>query len=114
MFLETPERPKRTLRYVEEAFEQVKSRKNVRDVVILNDSGHPVKSTMHTEDAVHFSGLFQTIRGRLERGMAKIDPTDELLMLRVRTKTNEVLLVPDSKITVLVVQNAQDNFENGK
>ncbi|KAH8358283.1 hypothetical protein KR084_011170, partial [Drosophila pseudotakahashii] len=97
-----------TMRYVEKAFDQVKGKKNVRDVVILNDSGHPVKSTMEKDDAVQFSGLFQAIRGRLERGMSKIDPTDELLMLRVRTKMNEVLLVPDSKITVLVVQNAHD------
>ncbi|EDV36766.2 uncharacterized protein Dana_GF19782 [Drosophila ananassae] len=106
-----PERPLRTLRYVEKAFDLIKERKNVRDIVILNDAGNPVKSTMDRDDAVQFSGLFQAIRGRLERGMAKIDPTDELLMLRVRTKTNEVLLVPDSKITVLVLQDAQDNFE---
>ncbi|KAH8373047.1 hypothetical protein KR009_011027, partial [Drosophila setifemur] len=97
-----------THRYVEEAFKQVKARKNVRDVVILNDAGNPVRTTMDRDDAVHFSGHFQAIRGRLERGMSKIDPKDELLMLRVRTKTNEVLLVPDSKITVLVVQDAQD------
>ncbi|KAH8279463.1 hypothetical protein KR026_010425, partial [Drosophila bipectinata] len=97
-----------TLSYVEKAFELIKERKNVRDIVILNDAGNPVKSTMDRDDAVQFSGLFQSIRGRLERGMAKIDPTDELLMLRVRTKTNEVLLVPDSKITVLVLQDAQD------
>lgn len=96
---------------MEKAFELIKERKNVRDVVILNDAGNPVKSTMDRDDAVQFSGLFQAIRGRLERGMAKIDPTDELLMLRVRTKTNEVLLVPDSKITVLVLQDAKDNFE---
>ncbi|KAI8039761.1 dynein light chain roadblock-type 1 [Drosophila gunungcola] len=111
MFLDTPKKPIRTLRYVEKAFEEVKLRKNVRDVVILNDTGHPVKSTMDQDEAVQFAGLFQAIRGRLERGMSKIDPTDELLMLRVRTKTNEVLLVPDSKITILVVQNAHDNFE---
>ncbi|XP_016972176.1 uncharacterized protein LOC108039630 [Drosophila rhopaloa] len=111
MFLDTQKRPPRTLRYVEKAFKEVKSRKNVRDVVILNDRGNPVKSTMDQDDAVQLAGLFQAIRGRLERGMSKIDPTDELLMLRVRTKTNEVILVPDSKITVLVVQNAHDNFE---
>ncbi|XP_026836588.1 uncharacterized protein LOC6548145 isoform X2 [Drosophila erecta] len=82
MFLDTPQKPPRTLRYVEIAFDQIKSKQNVRDVVILNDSGHPVMSTMVRDDAVQFSGPFQAIRGRLERGMSKIDPTDELLMLR--------------------------------
>nr|NP_001097356.1 roadblock similar 54B, isoform A [Drosophila melanogaster]NP_001286528.1 roadblock similar 54B, isoform B [Drosophila melanogaster]ABV53834.1 roadblock similar 54B, isoform A [Drosophila melanogaster]AHN56324.1 roadblock similar 54B, isoform B [Drosophila melanogaster]DAA02573.1 TPA_inf: HDC06929 [Drosophila melanogaster] len=111
MFPDLPQKPPRTLRYVEKAFDLVKSKKHVRDVVILNESGHPVMSTMDREDAVQFSGPFQAIRGRLERGMSKIDPTDELLMLRIRTRTNEVLLVPDSKITLLVVQNAHDYFE---
>ncbi|KAH8280228.1 hypothetical protein KR018_000362, partial [Drosophila ironensis] len=103
--------PRRTARYVEEAFAQIKARRNVRDIVILNDAGNPVKSTLAQDEAVQVAGLFQAIRGKFERGMSKIDPTDELLMLRVRTKTNEVLLVPDSKITVLVVQDAQDHFE---
>ncbi|XP_017049705.1 dynein light chain roadblock-type 1 [Drosophila ficusphila] len=111
MFLDPPKKPPRTLRYVEKAFNLVKSKKNVRDVVILNESGHPVKSTMDLEEAVKFSGRFQEIRGKFERAMDKIDPSDELMMLRVRTRTNEVLLVPDSKITVLTVQNAHDNFE---
>ncbi|XP_022228536.1 dynein light chain roadblock-type 1 [Drosophila obscura] len=112
MLLNTPERPPRSQRYVEEAFDQISTRKNIRDIVILNDLGHPVKSTMGHDDSVQFAGLFQAIRCRLERGMKQIDPTDELLMLRVRTRTNEVLLTPDSKITLIVVQNAQDHFQN--
>ncbi|CAD7012315.1 unnamed protein product [Ceratitis capitata] len=44
-------------------------------------------------------------------GLQKIDPDDELLMLRVRTKANEVLITPDGKITVMVVQNAQDRIQ---
>ncbi|ALC41082.1 CG10822, partial [Drosophila busckii] len=103
--------PPRTLRYVEEAFRIIKEKKNVRDIVITNELGHPVKSTMVYDDSVKFVGLFQALRGRLERGMHEIDPGDELLMMRVRTKTHEVLLTPDSKITVIVVQNAGDDFE---
>ncbi|XP_060654300.1 dynein light chain roadblock-type 2 [Drosophila nasuta] len=107
MFQSPPEKPRRTLRYVEEAFRQIQQKKNIRDIVIINERGHPVKSTMEHEDAVKFVGYFQEIRGRLERGMEKIDPTDELLMIRVRTKFHEVLLSPDSKITFIVVQNAE-------
>ncbi|XP_034142322.1 dynein light chain roadblock-type 1 [Drosophila guanche] len=111
MLLETPKKSPRSLRYVDEAFDQISRKNNIRDIVILNNLGHPVKSTMGQDDSVQFAGLFQAIRCRLERGMKKIDPTDELLMLRVRTRTNEVLLTPDSKITVIVVQNAQDHFQ---
>lgn len=92
---------------MEEAFRLIQQKKNIRDIVIINERGNPVKSTMEYDKAVKFVGYFQEIRGRLERGMEKIDPSDELLMLRVRTKIHEVLLVPDSKITLMVVQNAE-------
>ncbi|XP_068144145.1 dynein light chain roadblock-type 2 [Drosophila tropicalis] len=98
-------------RYVEEAFAQIQKKKNIRDILILNDRGHPIKSTMDHDAAVEFAGLFQALRGRLERGMQKIDAKDELVLMRVRTKSHEVLLTPDSKITVIVVQNAFDHFE---
>ncbi|XP_017864721.1 PREDICTED: dynein light chain roadblock-type 2 [Drosophila arizonae] len=101
-----PEKPRRTLHYVEEAFRQIEKKKNIRDIVIVNELGHPVKSTMEFKSSVKFVGLFQELQGRIERGMEHIDPTDEFLMLRVRTKLDEVLLVPDSKITMIVVQNA--------
>lgn len=91
---------------MEEAFQQIQKKNNIRDIVIVNELGHPVKSTMEFKSSVKFVGLFQELRGRIERGMEHIDPSDELLMLRVRTKTHEVLLVPDAKITVIVVQNA--------
>ncbi|EDX07490.1 GD25477 [Drosophila simulans] len=61
MFLDTPQKPPRTLRYVEKAFDLVKSKKHVRDVVILNESGHPVMSTMDRDDAVQFPDLFKLI-----------------------------------------------------
>ncbi|EDW01373.1 GH20486 [Drosophila grimshawi] len=106
MFKTPPAKPPRTIRYVEEAFRHIQEKKNIRDIVVINELGHPVKSTMEFENSVKFAGLFQELRGRMERGMDKIDPTDELRMLRVRTKCHEILLVPDSKITVIVVQNA--------
>ncbi|KAH8413691.1 hypothetical protein KR222_003941, partial [Zaprionus bogoriensis] len=99
--------PPRSIRYVEEAFRHIQQKKNIRDIVITNERGHPVKSTMNYDASVKFVGYFQEIRGRMERGMQKIDPSDELLMIRVRTKVHEVLLVPDSKITLMVVQNAE-------
>ncbi|XP_030382691.1 dynein light chain roadblock-type 2 [Scaptodrosophila lebanonensis] len=102
----------RTLTYVEEAFRLIQEKPNVRDIVILNDLGHPVKSTMSNSASVEFAGLVQTLRGRIDRGMQKIDPTDELLMLRIRTKFHEILVTPDAKITVIVVQSADDKFEN--
>jgi len=92
---------------VEEAFRQIQEKKNIRDIIVINELGHPVKSTMDHNVSVKFVGVFQEIRGKLERGMEKIDPTDELLMMRVRTKKHEVMLTPDSKITFIVVQNAE-------
>uniref|UniRef100_A0A1A9WQR1 Robl_LC7 domain-containing protein n=1 Tax=Glossina brevipalpis TaxID=37001 RepID=A0A1A9WQR1_9MUSC len=76
---------------------------NVRDIIILNSQGNPIKTAMVLSRATQHAGSLEILRG-----IQKINPVDELLMLRLRTKSNEIMLVPDGKITVAVTQEAED------
>ncbi|XP_012162869.1 dynein light chain roadblock-type 2 isoform X2 [Ceratitis capitata] len=102
---------KRTRSYVEEVFRQIEQKPDIMDIIILNKNGNPIKTTMEKQIAIEFAGLYEILKEKVQLGLQKIDPDDELLMLRVRTKANEVLITPDGKITVMVVQNAQDRIQ---
>ncbi|XP_030387816.1 dynein light chain roadblock-type 1 [Scaptodrosophila lebanonensis] len=100
--------PKRTQRYVDEVYRRVLEKPDVEDILILNRSGVPVKTTMERDIALQNACLYDNFREKCQVFMNKLEPPQALTMLRVRTKQHEVIITPDGKITVLVVQNARD------
>ncbi|XP_075168385.1 dynein light chain roadblock-type 2-like [Haematobia irritans] len=109
---EKKDKNKRTIAYVEEVFRQIQEKPDVSDIMILNMKGNPIKTTMEKSTAVQYAGLYEILRDKVTMGLQKIDPSDEITMLRVRTNTNETLIVPDGKITVVVIQKARDLYYN--
>ncbi|XP_034104100.2 dynein light chain roadblock-type 2 [Drosophila nasuta] len=102
--------PKRTQRYVDEAFRLVMEKPGVEEVLIMNRSGVPVKTTMGPQEALQHACLYDNLREKCQAFLHKMEPPQPLVMLRVRTKNHEVIITPDAKITILVVQNAHDSF----
>ncbi|XP_037826991.1 dynein light chain roadblock-type 2-like [Lucilia sericata] len=103
---------KRTRAYVEEVFRQIEQKPDVTDIMILNNKGNPVKTTMESSLAIQYAGLYEILRDKVCMGLQKMDARNELIMLRLRTTKNETLIVPDGKITIVVTQNAKDGFQN--
>ncbi|KAM7345949.1 dynein light chain roadblock-type 2-like [Cochliomyia hominivorax] len=103
---------KRTRAYVEEAFRQIQEKPDIIDIMILNDKGNPIKTTMEKSLSIQSAGLYEILREKVCMGLQKIDSSNELIMLRLRTMKNETLIVPDGKITIVVTQNAKDCFEH--
>ncbi|KAL7735830.1 hypothetical protein ACLKA6_017830 [Drosophila palustris] len=103
--------PKRTQRYVDEAYRLVLEKQGVEEVLIMNRSGVPVKTTMGRQDALQNACLYDNLREKCQAFLQKMEPPQNLVMLRVRTKQHEVIITPDAKITILVVQNARDSYD---
>lgn len=97
---------------MEEVFRLIQEKPDVSDILILNMKGNPIKTTMDMSEAVQYAGQYETLRDKVTMGLQKIDPKDDVTMLRVRTTSNETLIVPDGKITVMVIQKAQDRYHN--
>ncbi|XP_017866603.1 PREDICTED: dynein light chain roadblock-type 1 [Drosophila arizonae] len=102
--------PKRTQSYVNEAYRLLLEKPGVEEVLIMNHSGVPVKTSMSRQDALQHACLYDNFREKTQAFLQKLEPPQTLTMLRVRTKLHEVLITPDAKITILVVQNAKDAY----
>ncbi|KAH8402400.1 hypothetical protein KR009_011831, partial [Drosophila setifemur] len=100
--------PKRTKSYVEEVFRQVQAKPGVEDILIMNRSGVPVKTSMERQEGLQYACLYDNLREKSQAFLSKMEPAQTLTFLRVRTRFHEVLITPDAKLTVLVVQNAKD------
>ncbi|XP_016986105.1 dynein light chain roadblock-type 1 [Drosophila rhopaloa] len=106
--------PIRTKRYVEETFRLLQAKPGVEDILIMNHSGVPVKTSMDRQESLQYACLYDNLKEKCQAFLTKMEPAQTLTFLRVRTKYHEVLITPDAKITVLVVQNAKDSFINIK
>ncbi|XP_030554671.1 dynein light chain roadblock-type 2 [Drosophila novamexicana] len=102
--------PKRTQRYVDEAYRLVLEKPGVEEVLIMNRSGVPVKTSMARQEALHHACLYDNLREKTQAFLQRMEPPQNLCMLRVRTRMHEVIITPDGKITILVVQNAPDTY----
>ncbi|XP_020818671.1 dynein light chain roadblock-type 2 [Drosophila serrata] len=105
---------KRTKTYVEEVFRQIEAKPGVEDILIMNHSGVPVKTSMDRQEGLQYACLYDNLREKCQAFLAKMEPPQTLTFLRVRTKYHEVLITPDKKITVLVVQSVKDTYINMK
>ncbi|XP_055907149.1 dynein light chain roadblock-type 1-like [Eupeodes corollae] len=99
---------KRTKSYVDEAFRLLQEQPGVKDVIVLNELANPIRSTLEQARAVEYCGLYEMLYQKVRYMLHQIDPEDEVLGLRVRTKSDETIVAKDGKITVMVVQNATD------
>ncbi|BFG03129.1 dynein light chain roadblock-type 1 [Drosophila madeirensis] len=100
--------PKRTKTYTDEVYRLLEEKPGVEDILIMNCSGVPIKTSMERQDALQHACLYENLREKCQAFLSKMEPPQLLTVLRVRTRLHEALLTPDGKITVLVVQNPKD------
>ncbi|XP_037941628.1 dynein light chain roadblock-type 2-like [Teleopsis dalmanni] len=101
---------KRTISYVEKAFEEIMQKPFISEVIILNKNGNPIKTTMERNVAIRHAGLYETLRQRAEKIVKQFKTSDEIMMFHIRTKDHEVIICPDGKITVIVIQKPIDGM----
>ncbi|XP_005111063.2 dynein light chain roadblock-type 1 [Aplysia californica] len=90
---------------VEEIMKRIQSHRGVKQMMIINKDGLPLKTNMEMTPATE-----QIIRNIHELSIAArrlvrdVDPTDDLMFLRTRSKNDELLISPDEDFTVVVIQ----------
>merc|ERR1711936_812097 len=90
---------------VEEIMKRITSHRGVKQMMIINKDGLPLKTNMEvtseTERQIMHIHELATAARRLVRD---VDPTDDLMFLRTRSNNQELLISPDEDFTVVVIQ----------
>jgi len=80
-----------------------KNTKNINNYIILRSIGIPIKSNLDDAMAVRYAGLVQQLIATSMVVIKKGDPTDKLTYFRLRTKHNEIIVIPGILLVKLVV-----------
>ena len=90
---------------VEETLKRIQSHKGVIGVIVVNQEGIPIRTTMDNSTTVTYAGLIHQLTNKTRCTVRDIDPQNDLTFLRIRTKKHEIMVSPDKDYLLLVVQN---------
>jgi len=79
---------------VVDKYEITRNTKNIGNYTILRFTGIPIKSNLDDAMAVRYAGLVQQLIATSMVVIKKGDPTDKLTYFRLRTKHNEIMVIP--------------------
>ncbi|KAL2651176.1 hypothetical protein R1flu_019304 [Riccia fluitans] len=89
---------------VEETFKRIGSHRGIIGVLIANEDGIPLKSTLDPQLTLKYSAFLTPLAHRAKIITKSHDAKDELLLLRIRTRTNEIVISSDRGFYLIIAQ----------
>lgn len=74
--------------------ERIQSHRNVQGVILVNAEGNPIRSNMDNSTSLQYTRHAEELRAMTQHVVRDLDPEDELVVLRLRTRMNEVMILP--------------------
>lgn len=93
---------------LEEKFQELASTKSVRGVIILNQEGAPVKSSLDTKTTEAYASMMHELVATARRLFMDADPNNDLTFMRMRTRKHEIMVAPDKQYVLVVVHHPQE------
>lgn len=63
-------------------------------ILIITFIGIPIKSTLDNSTSVQYAGLIQQLADKARSVVRDLDPSNDLMFLRMRTKKHEIMVAP--------------------
>ncbi|XP_050429229.1 dynein light chain roadblock-type 2-like [Adelges cooleyi] len=90
---------------VEDTLKRIQSHRGVIGTIVVNGDGIPIKSTLDNTTSVQYAGLIQQLADKARSVVRDLDPSNDLMFLRMRTKKHEIMVAPDKDFIMIVIQN---------
>ncbi len=74
--------------------ERIQNHKNVQGLILVNGEGNPVRSNMDNSTSLQYTRHTEELRAMTQHVVRDLDPQDDLVVLRLRTRLNEVMVLP--------------------
>ncbi|BBN00078.1 dynein light chain roadblock-type [Marchantia polymorpha subsp. ruderalis] len=93
-----------SLSEVEETIKRIGSHRGIVGVLIANGDGIPLKSTLDDQTTLKYAAFITPLAHRAKTITKSHDAKDELTLLRIRTRTNEIIVTSDRDFYLIVAQ----------
>jgi len=94
---------------VEETIKRISSHKGVIGLIVVNQEGIPIRTTLDNSTTLQYAGLIHQLTAKARSTVRDIDPTNDLTFLRIRSKKHEIMVTPEREYMLIVIQNPASN-----
>ncbi|XP_030557104.1 dynein light chain roadblock-type 2 [Drosophila novamexicana] len=93
---------------VEEMLKRYQGIKNIVGIIVVDNDGIAIKSTLDNQMSVHYAGHMQTLTEKARQVILDLDAANEFISMRMRTSYFEIMLMPHDNFFIVVIQNPCD------
>eukprot|EP01086_Lenisia_limosa_P014464 TRINITY_DN4505_c0_g1_i1.p1 TRINITY_DN4505_c0_g1~~TRINITY_DN4505_c0_g1_i1.p1 ORF type:complete len:114 (-),score=15.87 TRINITY_DN4505_c0_g1_i1:47-340(-) len=90
---------------VEDTLKRIQSHKGVIGLIIVNNEGIPIRSTLDQAVTVQHAALLTQLTSKARSAVRDLDPQNDLTFLRLRSKKHEIMVAPEKDYLLIVIQN---------
>ncbi|KAA6392322.1 MAG: putative roadblock-type dynein light chain [Streblomastix strix] len=90
---------------VEDTVKRICNHKGVTGCMIFNNQGIIIRTSIEQKLTIHYAALVTQLCHSTKSTIKKLDDTDDLAFIRLRTNKNEILIAPDKDYILVVLQN---------
>ena len=99
---------------VDEITKRLQRNSDVIGLIILTYEGILIKSTLEKIQTDVYVANINQLMCLAREGIREIDANNDLKVLRLRTKTNEIVMVPEKDYTLVVVRDITNKDEKNE
>ncbi|CAF1294400.1 unnamed protein product, partial [Didymodactylos carnosus] len=76
-------------------------------LLIVDSDGIPIRTSMDNASTLHYASLISQLTVQAKRLIRELDPNQELEQLRLRSLKHEIIVAPESKYIMIVIQTPE-------
>ena len=100
---------------VEERIARIKNHKGVKGLLIVDENGKFLRSTMsqtgNDTQPKQYALKVSELAAKARSVVRDLDPMNDLTFFRVRSKRQEIMVAPDKNLLLIVIQQPFDDNE---
>lgn len=94
---------------VEETLNRIKTHKGVLGVIIVNQKGVAIRSTMNQKDTIDYGSLINQFTTNSQKAIKSLHAEEDVMFIRIRSLKHEIMIAPDKEFQMIVLQNPSND-----
>lgn len=97
---------------VEETLNRINTHKGVKGVIVVNQKGLAIKTTMNQNETIEYGSLITQFTTKAQLTIKSLHEKEDITFIRIRSKLHEIMIAPDKEFTLIVLQDPSNDQEN--
>ncbi|XP_021194837.2 dynein light chain roadblock-type 1 [Helicoverpa armigera] len=84
---------------------------SVEGVIMTNKEGAPILTNMSVTSATNYGRALHKFGQISQIYIKELNPLEEIIIIRIHTKKDEIMVAPDSEFNIMVIQHARSHHK---